>query len=154
GTADHRSDQFAFGAVLYEMLIGTNPFRKQTVAESWSALCDFDPERLDGRISGAPPHFASALARCLAKNPASRFTSPRELEEQLKLEAKPRRARDALILAVTAMLALAAGGTWWGMRQARAKAAAPPVVAVRSFKYISSDQAHEYLSSGMSEELR
>ena len=52
------------------------------------------------------------------------------------------------------MLALFAGGAWWKIRNATAIPVGQPVVAVRSFKYISSDPAHEYLSSGVSEEVQ
>jgi TolB-like protein len=153
GAADHRSDQFAFGALLYEMQTGANPFRRQTSMESCSAIVNFEPERLDGK-PGVPAHLASAIARCLAKSPDGRFASTRELVGQLKLDGKVPGSRRAWIGGVAAaVLVLAAGGAWL-MRQARVKPASPPVVAVRSFKHIASDQTQEYLSSGMSEEVR
>jgi serine/threonine-protein kinase len=154
GTVDHRADQFALGALLYEMLTGTNPFKRQTASESWSAIVEFDPARLDSARSGVPSHFASAIGRCLAKNPTARFISTRDLAKRLKEDAKPAQSRRILISAAAGVLALAAGGAWWKMPNATAIPAGPPVVAVRSFKYISSNPAHEYLSNGISEEVQ
>ena len=154
GTVDHRSDQFAFGALLYEMLTGSNPFKRQTVSESWSAIVEFDPARLDSAKFGVPSHLAATIRRCLEKNPTARFILTRDIAKQLKEGAKPAQSRRILLVAAASVVALAAAGAWWKIRNATTILAGPPVVAVRSFKYISSDPGHEYLSSGISEEVQ
>ncbi len=154
GTVDHRSDQFAFGALLYEMLTGSNPFKRQTVSESWSAIVEFDPARLDSAKFGVPSHLAAIIRRCLEKNPTARFILTRDIAKQLKEGAKPAQSRRILLVAAASVVALAAAGAWWKIRNATTILAGPPVVAVRSFKYISSDPGHEYLSSGISEEVQ
>lgn len=77
--ADHRSDVFALGAVLYEMLSGHKAFRGESQAEVMSAILSSEPEPLD-----TSPALTRAMARCLSKNAEVRWQSTRDL--QLELE--------------------------------------------------------------------
>jgi hypothetical protein len=74
-TADSRADIFALGVVLHEMISGANPFRKQTAAETFSALLNEDPSDLSVPPLTAPPALARLEGRLLEKNPARRFQS-------------------------------------------------------------------------------
>jgi serine/threonine protein kinase len=78
-TADHRSDVFAVGAMLYEMLTGRQAFRRETSAETLTAILREDPPD----ILEANPRVPLALVRlvdhCLEKKPADRFQSGRDL---------------------------------------------------------------------------
>src|SRR5512135_1714397 len=76
---DHRSDLFAFGAVLYEMLAGRRAFQRETAAETMTAILKEEPVHLadaDGRV---PPALAAVIAHCLEKKPERRFQSARDL---------------------------------------------------------------------------
>ncbi len=78
-TADPRTDIFAFGAVLYEMLSGVRAFRRDTAAETMTAVLKDDPPELSD-----PGHLVSSaleriVRRCLEKNPEQRFQSARDL---------------------------------------------------------------------------
>jgi Tol biopolymer transport system component len=76
--ADSRSDIFALGAMLYEMLAGTRAFHRETSAETMTAILrDEPPEFAEGhRI---PPGLERIVRRCLEKAPEQRFQSARDL---------------------------------------------------------------------------
>ncbi|MBP7678680.1 MAG: serine/threonine-protein kinase, partial [Thermoanaerobaculia bacterium] len=81
---DHRSDIFAFGAVLFEMLTGQVAFRKPSAIETLSATLAEDPiARLEdpGTI---PPEIEPILRRCLEKKAEDRFQSAADLAFQLR----------------------------------------------------------------------
>jgi predicted ATPase len=80
---DFRSDQFSFGAVLYEMVTGFAAFRRKTYAETLAAILRDDPDRLAARVPQAPPPFIWTAERCLAKDPNQRYASTRDLASEL-----------------------------------------------------------------------
>ena len=77
--ADNRSDVFALGVVLYEMLSGRRAFQGETAADTMSAILKEDPEDLPVAERHIPPSLARIVGRCLEKNPAARFQSTRDL---------------------------------------------------------------------------
>jgi len=81
--ADPRSDIFAFGAVLHEMLSGTRAFRRDTTAETMTAVLKDDPPDLSTRSSDptrpVSPALERIVRRCLEKSPEQRFQSARDL---------------------------------------------------------------------------
>ena len=83
GEVDFRSDQFSFGAVLYEMVTGVPAFRKKTHAETMAAILRDEPGRLDSRMLQAPPPFLWIVERCLAKDPRERYASTHDLARDL-----------------------------------------------------------------------
>ncbi len=80
---DFRSDQFAFGSVLYEMVTGSPAFRKKTHAETLAAILRDEPERLRSEMLQAPPPFLWIVERCLAKKPKERYASTHDLARDL-----------------------------------------------------------------------
>lgn len=72
---DCRSDIFAFGVVLYEMLVGFNPFRKGESTQTILAILHEDPEPLSRHLEGAPELLTQTLEKMLAKDPQERFQS-------------------------------------------------------------------------------
>ena len=83
GEVDFRSDQFSFGSVLYEMVTGLPAFQKKTHAETTAAILRDEPERIGSRMLQAPPPFIWIVERCLAKDPAQRYASTRDLARDL-----------------------------------------------------------------------
>src|SRR6202045_3870705 len=71
--ADPRTDIFAFGAVLYEMLSGRRAFRRDTPAETMTAVLREDPQELAGAAQSVSPGLDRIVRRCLEKDPEQRF---------------------------------------------------------------------------------
>jgi serine/threonine protein kinase len=77
--ADHRSDIFAFGCILREMLTGAGPFRRNTPAESMAAILNDEPSELSASNVDFPPMLERVARRCLEKQPQRRFQSADDL---------------------------------------------------------------------------
>jgi Tol biopolymer transport system component len=77
--ADHRSDIFSFGAILYEMLSGKRAFRGDSMAETMSAILREDPPDLSETNKTVSPALERVVNHCLEKNPEERFHSARDL---------------------------------------------------------------------------
>jgi two-component system LytT family response regulator len=90
GTIDARSDLFAFGALVYEMLTGEPAFRRETGVETLHAVLKESAPRLaDARFGAAGPVLQRVLDRCLAKAPDDRYATAAELLTDLR-EARRR----------------------------------------------------------------
>ena len=79
---DARSDVYAFGCVLYEMLTGQVPFRADTPVATMYRHVNEDPPP-PSSIRPVPPALETIVMRCLAKDPRKRFGSAEDLEEAL-----------------------------------------------------------------------
>ncbi len=76
---DARSDIFAFGAVLYEMLSGKRAFTGDSSADVMSMILNQDPPELTSEILTVSPGLDHIVRRCLEKNPQQRFQSAGDL---------------------------------------------------------------------------
>jgi TolB-like protein/Flp pilus assembly protein TadD len=124
---DARSDLFALGVVLYEMLAGSNPFRRPTLADTVSAILMVEPPPLGQVRSEVKEPLARAVARLLAKEPEARHGSASELLADLTLD----------------------GGEEGATHQARPHRS----IAVLPFTNMSPDPEQEYFGEGIAEEL-
>src|SRR5260370_26345994 len=79
GAADARTDIFAFGVILYEMLTGRRAFQKDTSAETMSAILNEDTPRASQREQSIPPPLQRIVSRCLEKKPERRFQHASDL---------------------------------------------------------------------------
>lgn len=123
--ADERSDIFAFGALLYEMISGHQAFRSQMQFETVASSLGDGPRHLNGALDSVPPELASTIKRCLRKNPRDRWQSISSLKfrledfandvAQLEPVAMPRTKWRVLQLAVLSaiLLAIAGGAYFW-----------------------------------------
>ena len=82
-TADARSDIFALGAVLYEMVTGRRAFAGKTHASLIGSILKDDPPRLS-RVLAVPPALDHLVRTCLAKNPEDRFQTVHDVLLQLR----------------------------------------------------------------------
>jgi Tol biopolymer transport system component len=128
--ADARSDIFAFGALLYEMLSGVRAFRRETTAETMTAVLRDDPPELSDPGRQVSPALERIVRRCLEKNPEQRFQSARDLSFALgalsgtetsgvsRVTAPaPRRVPILLWLSIALALAAVAAVTWFVARR-------------------------------------
>ena len=124
---DARSDIFAFGVLLYEMLTGRQPFRRATTLETLAAIRDEEPPPPSRIVPTLPPEIDRAVLRCLRKEPARRWQSLSDLAavlQDLKEDSdsgrrvvgdaagpRPRRSRRWLVAATAAagIVVIAAG---------------------------------------------
>jgi Tol biopolymer transport system component len=147
--ADHRSDIFSFGSILYEMLSGQRAFRGETPADTMSAILKEEPVELSETSRNVPPALERMVRHCLEKNPAQRFQSSGDLAFNLEAltdssvvgtgaqpviaeatisdtalaqnreVASPGRVREVAGALVLAALMIGAGW-WWGRSSGRA----------------------------------
>jgi Tol biopolymer transport system component/predicted Ser/Thr protein kinase len=78
-TADHRTDLFNFGAILYEILSGNRAFHGETSIETMNAILKQDPPELT-LTNRVPPALERIVRHCLEKSPEERFQSARDVE--------------------------------------------------------------------------
>ena len=89
--ADARSDVFAFGCVLHEMLSGKSPFARSTTADTITAIMSKDPRSLSGR-GGVVAPLNEIVRRCLEKRPEDRFASAHDLALVLRAYSRGSKA--------------------------------------------------------------
>jgi Tol biopolymer transport system component len=82
--ADHRSDIFSFGSILYEMLSGQRAFQGETPADTMSAILKEEPAELSETARNVPLALERMVRHCLEKNPAQRFQSTGDLAFNLE----------------------------------------------------------------------
>jgi adenylate cyclase len=82
--ADRRSDIFAFGILLYEVVSGTNPFHRGRPTATLAAILGEPVPTLHGRLPAIPPALDALLARLLAKDPTARYQSFGDVRSALR----------------------------------------------------------------------
>jgi Tol biopolymer transport system component/tRNA A-37 threonylcarbamoyl transferase component Bud32 len=81
--ADARSDIFAFGALLYEMVTGRRAFEGRSQISVASAILEKEPKSIKEVQRAAPPALDHLIRTCLAKNPEERYQSALDVKLQL-----------------------------------------------------------------------
>jgi serine/threonine protein kinase/Tol biopolymer transport system component len=81
---DFRSDQFAAGAIFYEMLSRRRTFQRATAVQTLSAVIQDEPEPLERLNPRVPAPLRWAIARCLSKDAEDRYSSTRDLARELE----------------------------------------------------------------------
>jgi len=161
---DGRSDLYALGCVVYEMLAGQPPFTGPTVENVVRQHLVADARPITQLRPAVPPAIAGVLQRALAKNPADRFSPVAQFADALRTGSTaavpppaalpPRRMR--VTSAVAGALALGVvivAGIFAMNRSPDADAgAAGPSVAVLPFVDMAGG-ANEYLADGIAETL-
>lgn len=82
--ADALSDIFTFGSILYEMLSGQRAFKKNTNAETMTAILNEEPQEFSSRLGGIPPALERIVRHCMEKQPKQRFQSARDIAFDLE----------------------------------------------------------------------
>ena len=86
-STDSRTDIFAFGAVLYEMLTGKRAFQRSNATETQAAILREDPPNILDLVPNLPPGLQRIVQRCLDKSPEHRFQSAADLAFALESAA-------------------------------------------------------------------
>ena len=132
-SADHRSDIFSFGAILYEMLSGQRAFRRESGAETMTAILNESPADLPIVERHIPATLARIVHRCLEKNPAARFQAASDLA--FALESVSSQSDSAAVAPTTSdRKALRSAGAAWIIAGVSLVVAA--ALAVPAFLYI------------------
>jgi hypothetical protein len=151
--ADARSDIFELGIILYEMLCGQRAFRRDTSAETMTAILKEDPPELSLTGRTVSPALERIVRRCLEKKPLQRFQSARDLAFNLEgltgvsstsatnvsagaavaaAEKKTSGKRMMMLAAGALFLALLSAGSW--MLGARSRSVPPPTYHQLTFE--------------------
>ena len=153
--SDVRTDLWAIGVLLHEMLTGALPFSGQTHLQLASAILHSPPANLPPTI---PAPLRAVMERCLAKLPDQRYQSAAELGRDLATaqavlpdvrREQPRwLTRRAILLSGVGALG---AGTWLTRRGSNSTAVGS--LAVLPLRNLSGDATQEYFSDGMTETL-
>lgn len=140
---DHRTDIFAFGAVLYEMLAGQRAFQKPTSPETMTAILNEDPPGISQVTTNVPAALERVVHRCLEKKPELRFQSASDLafaldplSETAQLNAATKKAGDRKrgnAIAVAALVSVLSVGGYYVYSHDRSKRDDKDTVAVANF---------------------
>lgn len=128
--ADQRTDVWAFGAVLFEMLTGQRAFEGERIPDTLAAVVHADPN-LDRLPSSVPPHVRAAIERCLQKDPSERPRSVADVRMALEGAFAPpllparRSSSRAPWLAAAVLAGAAVGGVLASMVRPGTEAPAP-----------------------------
>jgi serine/threonine-protein kinase len=142
-TVDLRTDIYAFGAMLFEMLTGRRMWQYASVVEVLYAQLHEAPPLVRAHVADVPPEIEAIVARCVCKHASGRFTDAHALRSALQgagtrggtvapqvvprsgvaIEAAPARGGVGWIIGGLAIAAVAGFGiTWWSMRDGAAPA--------------------------------
>ena len=127
---DHRADLYSLGCVAYELLVGESPFAGVSPTALLRAHLVQNPEPVTARRADVPDALAALIARCLAKDPANR----------------PPTARD--VLAMLDGVATPSDGVSSVSLTADVKS-----IAVLPFTNLSADPASEHFADGLTDEI-
>ena len=129
GEVDHRSDVWALGCVLYEMVAGVRPFQGQYDQALLYEIVQQEPEPLTGVRAGVPMELEFIVGKCLAKDAADRYQHASEIAVDLRTLAEKLKSGRSTILR-TSNLPVGVPATMSSAQTLNPVAAPPPDVVV------------------------
>jgi serine/threonine protein kinase/tetratricopeptide (TPR) repeat protein len=159
--ADQRSDIWALGVLLYEMVAGARPFSGATAFELTGSILHEPPPSLPARV---PSSLQAIIRRCLAKDPRERYPAADEVLTALEAvrtpQQMPRRERIGVrswrtaAAALALVIALAGGMALW-LRNLPVEASVAvgasgrPAIAIMQFENVTGTQEVAWMSRGV-----
>jgi Tol biopolymer transport system component len=110
---DYRSDQFAFGSILYEMATGQRAFSRASAPETLTAIIRDEPEPIAALNPKLPAPLRWIIERCLAKEARRRFASTEDLASDLATIRDHLSEATAAVEAVPTAAARVRPRRWW-----------------------------------------
>ena len=162
---DFRTDQFALGAILYELTTGKQAFSGDTAIDTLSAILHKNPPSIVRAQPQAPVQFNDIIQRLLAKSPDDRYASTRDLARELRLlrdrvvaeesgfHRRPRVVNKRAIVAITLALGVFITGVYLLWRDRRPATPAKQYLAVLGFKDLTGDPNGQLVVDGFAETL-
>jgi len=166
--SDARSDIFALGCVLYEMLSGKAAFLRKTTAETSVAILKEEPERVSSTGTVLPAEVERSIHRCLEKSPDARYQSASDLAYNLKsistdqvvISPPPqRKTRTTIVAAVAAIvfgvvaLAVLLGPGLFDRIGSDEETQSIRSIAILPLKNLTGEPGQAYFVDGLHEEL-
>ncbi|HWW62760.1 MAG TPA: tetratricopeptide repeat protein, partial [Thermoanaerobaculia bacterium] len=165
---DFRSDQFALGAILYELATGHSAFEGDTAIDTLAAILHKQPKPIPRLNTRMPAQFNEIVNRLLEKEPQGRYASTRDLARELRtlrdrvaaegsglaLPRAPLLPKPKPLLVIAGVLGLVAFITVLLLRQhSPPGVVAPQYLAVLRFNDLSGDRQGQLLADGLAETL-
>ncbi len=158
-TVDGRTDIYALGCVVYEMLAGEPPYSGKSTASIVARKQLETAPRLGELRETVPAGVEDAVARALARSPADRFASAGEFADALEAPSEPRQRQRSSIArtVIAAAFVIAIAATGWllgpGSRVTPAEASDLRSIAVLPFENRSTGEESELFSKALHEDI-